>query len=88
MYTKGNGLTRVIYDSGREAGEELKFEYKVSMGGKVEVVYSLNKGVELDQETKQIYQWITDQIFLVYGKQQVVDALNLVSKIRRENKPS
>ena len=88
MYTKGNGLTRVIYDSGREAGEELKFEYKVSMGGKVEVVYSLNKGVELDQEAKQIYQWITDQIFLVYGKQQVVDALNLVSKIRRENKPS
>ena len=55
------------------------------MGGKVEVVYSLNKGVVLDQEAEEIYQWVTDQIFLVYGKQQVVDALNLVSKIRRED---
>ena len=88
MYSKGNGLTRIIYDSGREAGEELSYEYTVSMGGKVEVVYALNKGVVLDQEAKEIYQWVTDQIFLVYGKQQVVDALNLVSKIKRENAPS
>ena len=85
MYSKGNGMTRVIYDSGREAGEELSSEYTVAMGGKVEVVYALNKGVELSEEEKVIYQWVTDQIFLVYGKQQVVDALNLVSKIRREN---
>ena len=83
MYSKGNGLTRIIYDSGREAGEELSYEYTVSMGGKVEVVYLLNKGVQLDQEEKEIFQWVTDQIFLVYGKQQVVDALNLVSKIKR-----
>ena len=84
MYSKGNGLTRIIYDSGRESGEELSYKYMVSMGGKVEVVYTLNKGVVLDQEAEEIYQWVTDQIFLVYGKQQVVDALNLVSKIRRE----
>ena len=84
MYSKGNGLTRIIYDSGRESGEELSYKYTVSMGGKVEVVYALNKGVVLDQEAEEIYQWVTDQIFLVYGKQQVVDALNLVSKIRRE----
>ena len=84
MYSKGNGLTRIIYDSGREPGEELSYKYMVSMGGKVEVVYTLNKGVVLDQEAEEIYQWVTDQIFLVYGKQQVVDALNLVSKIRRE----
>ncbi len=83
MYSKGNGLTRIIYDSGREAGEELSYEYTVSMGGKVEVVYLLNKGVQLDQEEKEIFQWVTDQIFLVYGKHQVVDALNLVSKIKR-----
>ena len=31
-----------------------------------------------------MYQWICDQIFLVYGKQQVVDVLNLVSKVRRD----
>ncbi len=84
MYSRGNGLTRVIYDSGREAGEELSYEYTVSMGGKVEVVYALNKGGSLDEEEKAIYQWVTDQIFLVYGKQQVVDALNLVSKIKRD----
>ncbi len=84
MYSRGNGMTRIIYDSGRPAGQELSYEYTVSMGGKVEVVYSLNEGVELSEDEKEIYQWVTDQIFLVYGKQQVVDALNLVSKIRRE----
>lgn len=83
MYSMGNGLTRVIYDSGREEGEELSYEYTVSMGGKVEVVYFLNKGVTIDEDAREIYQWVTDQIFLVYGKQQVVDALNLVSKIKR-----
>ena len=88
MYSKGNGLTRIIYDSGRESGEELSYKYMVSMGGKVEVVYTLNKGVVLDQEAEEIYQWVTDQIFLVYGKQQVVDALNLVSKIRRKKVPA
>ena len=41
MYSKGNGLTRIIYDSGRESGEELSYKYMVSMGGKVEVVYTL-----------------------------------------------
>ena len=85
MYSRGNGMTRVIYDSGRPDGQELSYEYTVSMGGKVEVVYSLNEGVELSEDEKEIYQWVTDQIFLVYGKQQVVDALNLVSKIRRED---
>jgi hypothetical protein len=84
MYSRGNGMTRVIYDSGRPSGQELSYEYTVSMGGKVEVVYSLNEGVQLSEDEKEIYQWVTDQIFLVYGKQQVVDALNLVSKIRRE----
>ena len=83
MYSKGNGMTTIIYDSGREAGEELSYQYMVSMGGKVEVVYALNKGVTLGTEEQEIFQWVTDQIFLVYGKQQVVDALNLVSKIKR-----
>ncbi len=84
MYSRGNGLTRIIYDSGREKGEELSYEYTVAMNGKVKVVYVLNKGVTLDEEERAVYQWVTDQIFLVYGKQQVIDALNLVSKIKRE----
>ncbi|MCR5147575.1 MAG: hypothetical protein K6C35_01275 [Eubacterium sp.] len=83
----GKRIVRKIYGSGRPAGEELSFKYKVSLGGNVEVVYSLNKGVELDSEDMELYQWICDQIFLVYGKQQVVDALNLMSKVN-VNRPA
>ena len=83
MHSKINKMNRIIYDSGHESGAEIAFEYTVGMGGKVEVVYYLEKDVVLTDEEKHLYQWVCDQIFLVYGKQQVVDALNLVSKIRK-----
>lgn len=79
----GQTMERIIYDSGKECGEEMSYNYIVSMGGEVDVVYYLEKDFELDEEDRQIYQWICDQIFLVYGKQQVVDVLNLVSKVRQ-----
>ena len=82
MYSRTNKMVRMIYDSGHESGEEIAFEYTVSMGGKVEVVYYLEKDTALSDEDRWLYQWVCDQIFLVYGKQQVVDALNLVSKVR------
>ena len=53
------------------------------MGGIVEVVYYLDREMKLSEEDRSLYQWVCDQIFLVYGKQQVVDALNLVSKVSR-----
>ena len=53
------------------------------MGGEVEVVYFIEQGLNLSQEERQMYQWVCDQIFLVYGKQQVVDVLNLMSKIKQ-----
>ena len=77
----GKKIVRQIYESGRKAGEELSFNYRVSLEGNVEVVYSLNEGVKLLPDDLELYQWICDQIFLVYGKQQVVDALNLMSKV-------
>ena len=79
----GQTMERVIYDSGKPCGEELCYNYVVSMGGEVEVVYYVEEGFELDDEDRYIYQWICDQIFLVYGKQQVVDVLNLVSKVQQ-----
>ena len=83
MQIKSGKISRIIYDSGQEAGEEIAFEYTVGMGGKVEVAYCLEKDVILSAEEKDLYQWVCDQIFLVYGKQQVVDALNLISKVRK-----
>ena len=65
-------------------GTEKAYNYKVSLGGDIEVVYYLDEGFEPDFEEERIYQWVCDQIFLVYGKQQVVDVLNLVSKVRRQ----
>ncbi len=79
----GQTMERVMYDSGKPCGEELCYNYVVSMGGEVEVVYYVEEGFELDEEDRYIYQWICDQIFLVYGKQQVVDVLNLVSKVQQ-----
>lgn len=78
----GQTMERIIYDSGKPCGEERDYLYTVSMGGTVEVVYFLEEGFTLDEEDEDIYQWVCDQIFLVYGKQQVVDVLNLVSKVR------
>ena len=46
------------------------------------MVYYIEEGFELDEDDRILYQWICDQIFLVYGKQQVVDVLNLMSKVR------
>ena len=83
MFASANNITRIIYDSGREPGEEITFRYTVAMGGSVEVVYFLNREMKLSEEDLHLYQWVCDQIFLVYGKQQVVDALNLVSKVSR-----
>ena len=83
MFASANNITRIIYDSGREPGEEISFRYTVAMGGIVEVVYFLNREMKLSEEDLHLYQWVCDQIFLVYGKQQVVDALNLVSKVSR-----
>lgn len=83
MFANANNITRIIYDSGREPGEEITFRYTVAMGGTVEVVYFLNREMKLSEENLHLYQWVCDQIFLVYGKQQVVDALNLVSKVSR-----
>ena len=83
MFAAANNITRIIYDSGREPGEEIPFRYAVAMGGIVEVVYYLDRETELTEEDRSLYQWVCDQIFLVYGKQQVVDALNLVSKVNR-----
>lgn len=83
MFASANNITRIIYDSGREPGEEITFRYTVAMGGNVEVVYFLNREMKLSEEDLHLYQWVCDQIFLVYGKQQVVDALNLVSKVSR-----
>lgn len=83
MFANANNITRIIYDSGRESGEEITFRYTVAMGGTVEVVYFLNREMKLSEENLHLYQWVCDQIFLVYGKQQVVDALNLVSKVSR-----
>lgn len=80
----GQTIERVIYDSGRPMGLERAYNYKVSLGGDIEVVYYLDEGFEPDEEEEELYQWICDQIFLVYGKQQVVDVLNLVSKVRRD----
>ena len=81
MFATANNINRIIYDSGRELGEEITFRYTVAMGGIVEVVYYLDRETKLSEEDRQLYQWVCDQIFLVYGKQQVVDALNLVSKV-------
>lgn len=78
----GRPIVRDIYDSGRNCGKELSYSYNVGMGGQVEVVYYLNEGVELNEEELEIYQWVCDQIFLVYGKQQVIDALNLMTKVK------
>ena len=83
MFANANNITRIIYDSGRDAGDEIAFRYAVAMGGIVEVVYYLDRETKLLEEDKSLYQWVCDQIFLVYGKQQVVDALNLVSKVSR-----
>ena len=80
----GQTIERVIYDSGRPMGNERAYNYKVSLGGDIEVVYYLDEGFEPNEEEEKVYQWICDQIFLVYGKQQVVDVLNLVSKVRRD----
>ena len=87
MFANANNITRIIYDSGREAGEEIAFHYSVAMGGRVEVIYYLNQGVVLSEDDRNLYQWVCDQIFLVYGKQQVVDALNLVSKVSHGGRP-
>ena len=78
----GQTMERMIYDSGHPCGEELVYNYTVSMGSEVDVVYYLEEGFELDVDDRELYQWICDQIFLVYGKQQVVDVLNLMSKVR------
>ena len=83
MFASANNINRIVYDSGREQGEEITFRYTVAMGGIVEVVYYLDRETELTEEDRSLYQWVCDQIFLVYGKQQVVDALNLVSKVSR-----
>ena len=83
MFASANNIVRIIYDSEREPGEEITFRYTVAMGGVVEVVYYLDRETELSEEDRRLYQWVCDQIFLVYGKQQVVDALNLVSKVSR-----
>ncbi len=80
----GQTMERIIYDSGRPIGEEKAYNYKVSLGGDIEVVYYLDEGFELDEDEERLYQWVCDQIFLVYGKQQVVDVLNLVSKVRKD----
>ncbi len=79
----GQIMDRVIYDSGNPYGEQIEYKYTVSMGGEVEVVYFIEQGLNLSQEERQMYQWVCDQIFLVYGKQQVVDVLNLMSKIKQ-----
>ena len=79
----GQTMERVIYDSENPCGEEICYNYIVSLGGEVDVVYYIEEGFELDQDDRNLYQWICDQIFLVYGKQQVVDVLNLVSKVRQ-----
>ena len=78
----GQMMERVIYDSGNEIGDELCYNYTVSMGGLVDVVYYVEKDFVLEDDDREVYQWVCDQIFLVYGKQQVVDVLNLVSKVR------
>ena len=82
----GQTMERVIYDTGKPLGEEMLYKYVVSMGGEVEVVYYLEEGLTLDEDDKDLYQWICDQVFLVYGKQQVVDVLNLMSKVRPSNR--
>jgi hypothetical protein len=81
----GQTMERVIYDSGRPLGAERAYNYKVSLGGDIEVVYYLDEDFQPDEEEEKLYQWICDQVFLVYGKQQVVDVLNLVSKVRRDS---
>ena len=78
----GQTMERVIFESGKPIGEELGYNYVVSMGGEVDVVYYVEEGIELTEDERDLYQWICDQIFLVYGKQQVVDVLNLVSKVK------
>ena len=78
----GQTMERIIYDSGHPCGKELVYNYQVSLGGEVDVVYYVEQDFELDEEDMETYQWICDQIFLVYGKQQVVDVLNLMSKVR------
>ena len=82
----GQTMERVIYDSGRPTGEERAYNYKVSLGGDIEVVYYLDVDFELTEDEEWLYQWVCDQIFLVYGKQQVVDVLNLVSKVRKDER--
>ena len=72
-------LNQSVSGSSVSEGEDGEF----GMGGKVEVAYCLEKDVILSAEEKDLYQWVCDQIFLVYGKQQVVDALNLISKVRK-----
>ena len=76
-------MDRVIYDSGKPYGEQIEYKYTVSLGGEVEVVYFIEQGLNLSPDERAMYQWICDQIFLVYGKQQVVDVLNLMSKIKQ-----
>ena len=78
----GQTMERVIFESDKPIGEELGYNYVVSMGGEVDVVYYVEEGIELTEDERDLYQWICDQIFLVYGKQQVVDVLNLVSKVK------
>ena len=78
----GQTMERVIFESDKPIGEEIGYNYVVSMGGEVDVVYYVEEGIELTEDERNLYQWICDQIFLVYGKQQVVDVLNLVSKVK------
>lgn len=82
----GQSIERVIYDSGRTSSVEKSYNYKVSLGGDIEVVYYLDEGFEPDAEDEALYQWVCDQIFLVYSKQQIIDVLNLVSKVNRDTR--
>jgi len=89
VFPNGNGpgkkIVRDIYVSGRPYETELSYSYNVGMGGHVEVFYYLDKGVDLSEEELSLFQWVCDQIFLVYGKQQVIDALNLMTKVRSKD---
>lgn len=80
-YQGGKKIDRMIYASGKPVGKEISFKYKVSLDGDVEVVYFLDEGYEPDLEDLELYQWVCDQIFLVYGKQPVLDALNIMAKV-------
>jgi len=40
----GQTMERIIYDSGKPTGEEIAYNYTVSLGGKVEVVYYIEEG--------------------------------------------